>query len=119
MEVNTAGKKDCTCEWARNYKHNTSQEVPNYMLVTPATRSPGVIQVQSRSRVDNWPHHLRGFFQKEAMCVVEGNSILFSNRVVTPTLLRDEVLETLHRGHSGVKGMEERAKETLFWPGMN
>ena len=89
------------------------------MLVTPGTRSPGVFQVQSRSRFENWPQHLRGLFPKEAMYAVEGNSILISKMVVIPTSLRDKVLETLHQGHIGVKGMMARAKETLFWPGMN
>ena len=71
--------------------------------------------------VKNWPRHLKGFFQKRARYAAEGNVVLISrestkstlvNKVMMPTMLRDEVLETLHRSHIVAKSMEARAKET-------
>ena len=43
--------------------------------------------------VEDWPHHLKAFFQQGAMYPVEGNVVLISNKVVMPTTLRSKVLE--------------------------
>ena len=39
-------------------------------------------------------------------------------RVLIPPLLRPEVLQSLHAAHQGVSAMNERAKVSVFWPGM-
>lgn len=44
--------------------------------------------------------------------------ILYKDRVVVPTSLRQSVLEGLHAAHQGVSSMELRAQSIVFWPGM-
>ena len=39
-------------------------------------------------------------------------------RVLIPRVLRSEVLQSLHSAHQGVSAMNERAKVSVFWPGM-
>lgn len=39
-------------------------------------------------------------------------------RVLIPPSLRQEVLESLHAAHQGVSAMNERAKVSVFWPGI-
>ena len=41
-----------------------------------------------------------------------------SMRIIIPLSLRDEVLRSLHSAHQGVSGMNERAKTSVFWPGI-
>ena len=44
--------------------------------------------------------------------------IMMNNRVVVPQGLRQDILETLHAAHQGTTSMNERAKSTIFWPGI-
>ena len=47
------------------------------------------------------------------------NLILKNHRIVVPTVLRQEMKETLHTGHSGIERCKRRARDTLYWPGIN
>ncbi|XP_032233654.1 uncharacterized protein K02A2.6-like [Nematostella vectensis] len=44
--------------------------------------------------------------------------ILYKNRIVVPTSLRDAILSTLHSAHQGVTSMTDRAESPIFWPGI-
>eukprot|EP00745_Piridium_sociabile_P016047 TRINITY_DN23877_c0_g1_i16.p1 TRINITY_DN23877_c0_g1~~TRINITY_DN23877_c0_g1_i16.p1 ORF type:complete len:1035 (+),score=142.70 TRINITY_DN23877_c0_g1_i16:69-3173(+) len=44
--------------------------------------------------------------------------ILYKDRVVVPSSLRQPILEGLHSAHQGVSAMELRAQSIVFWPGM-
>ena len=54
----------------------------------------------------------------DSMYMNEG-VILYKDRVVIPTALRQTALENLHAAHQGVSSMEARASTILFWPGMS
>ena len=45
----------------------------------------------------------------------EGHSI----RVLIPKALQAEVIQSLHAGHQGVSSMNERAKASVYWPGIS
>ena len=45
--------------------------------------------------------------------------IMFQSRILVPKALRRPVLEILHHAHQGVEGMRSRAKNTVYWPGLN
>ncbi len=47
------------------------------------------------------------------------NLILKDQRIVVPTVLRQEMKETLHTDHSGIERCKRRARDTLYWPGIN
>ena len=47
------------------------------------------------------------------------NLILKDQRIVVPTVLPQEMKETLHTGHSGIERCKRRARDTLYWPGIN
>lgn len=44
--------------------------------------------------------------------------ILYKDRFVIPTSLREKVLDSLHSAHQGVTQMSSRAESSIFWPGM-
>ena len=44
--------------------------------------------------------------------------ILYQDRVVVPSSLRDTILQGLHAAHQGVSAMQSRAQSIVFWPGM-
>ena len=48
------------------------------------------------------------------------NSAIFKgDRVVIPKKLRSEMLQQLHISHMGIEKTKLRARESVFWPGVN
>ncbi len=52
------------------------------------------------------------------LCVVDG-ILLKQNRIVIPQSLRQDILHRIHEGHLGIEKCKRRARETVFWPGIN
>ncbi len=44
--------------------------------------------------------------------------ILYNDRVIIPPSLRESTLRHLHAAHQGTSAMEQRARATVYWPGM-
>ena len=52
-------------------------------------------------------------------CISLENSLLFKDdRLIIPEAERDQILELLHYGHYGITCTQDRAKESVFWPGI-
>ena len=48
------------------------------------------------------------------------NSIIFrGERVIIPKKLQQEMLRIIHGAHLGVEKCKRRARDVLYWPGMN
>ncbi|XP_013875375.1 uncharacterized protein K02A2.6 [Austrofundulus limnaeus] len=45
--------------------------------------------------------------------------LLKQNRIVIPQSLQQDILHRIHEGHLGVEKCKRRARETVFWPGIN
>nr|XP_054766956.1 uncharacterized protein LOC129274128 [Lytechinus pictus] len=66
-----------------------------------------------------FPHPLGEYFQfQDGLSSVDG-AILFNDRVLIPTSLRDEILTHLHAAHQGVTSMTARTDASVFWPGIS
>ena len=52
--------------------------------------------------------------------ITEMNGILMKGeRVIVPSSLRKEMKAKIHEGHLGIEKRKARARETMFWPGIN
>lgn len=76
--------------------------------------------------LSGWPQDKRKLPQD--MCVyftyrdelaVEDNLISKGLRLIVPMSLRGEIKATLHSSHLGIESCLRRARECVFWPGMN
>ncbi len=48
------------------------------------------------------------------------NGVMFrGDRVIVPRSMRPEMMKTLHTGHMGIVKTKQRARDLIFWPGMN
>ncbi|MEO2242304.1 MAG: DDE-type integrase/transposase/recombinase, partial [Candidatus Poseidoniia archaeon] len=47
------------------------------------------------------------------------NIVMMDNRIVVPTAYRARVLKSLHSAHQGVSSMLARARQTVYWPGLD
>ncbi|XP_068226633.1 uncharacterized protein [Palaemon carinicauda] len=45
--------------------------------------------------------------------------VLYGSRIVIPLAMRRSVLRCLHDSHCGVEATKRRAKQTVYWPGIN
>ena len=55
---------------------------------------------------------------REKLSVVD-NVLMCEHRVLIPPTLRNEVSNSLHSAHQGVTGMGNRARASVFWPGIS
>ena len=54
---------------------------------------------------------------REDMSIID-DVVLVGNRVLIPEPLRNETCNLLHSAHQGISAMNERAKSSVFWPGI-
>ncbi|RUS90003.1 hypothetical protein EGW08_002270 [Elysia chlorotica] len=50
---------------------------------------------------------------------IDKEVLLKGDRVIIPLSLRSEMKDKLHRSHLGYDSMTRRARETVYWPGIN
>ena len=65
------------------------------------------------------PSQLEKYWEFRKLLNVHDNVVLYSDRIIVPASLRQQVLETLHSAHQGVSSMLARAETNIFWPGIS
>ena len=65
------------------------------------------------------PLDLREMYRFRHNFTVIEDMLFYMNRLVIPEKLRNEMLVRLHSGHMGVTKTQLRAKQTMWWPGIN
>ena len=66
-----------------------------------------------------WPRELLEYYPHRQCLSAQEGLLMYKGRLVIPTDLRKEILETLHGGHQGVTAMTAIASKSIFWPGMS
>lgn len=62
---------------------------------------------------------VRSYFNIQTELIVEENLLWKGVRVIIPQKLRLSVMKNLHASHLGIEGTLRRAREYVYWPGMN
>jgi len=62
--------------------------------------------------------NLRPFWEVRHRLSSWDGIVLLDKRIVIPTKLRPTVLQALHSAHQGYTGMQARANECIYWPGL-
>ena len=65
------------------------------------------------------PSELKEYWKDKEELSESGGIILKGNRILIPSSLRYKMLEKLHQGHPGIEKTKQRARQTLYWPGIN
>lgn len=72
-----------------------------------------------------WPDysHLTGpikaYWPHRDTLTIHDELLLKGTRLVIPTTMRNSVLIALHEGHQGMSRCRERARDTVWWPGLS
>ena len=90
------------------------------------TNSDEVLQIVKKVVHEGWPERkadlpeaAKPYFNIRDELSVQDGLMFRGERVVVPITLRKEMKETLHTSHLGIEGTLRRARELLYWPGMN
>jgi len=59
------------------------------------------------------------FFPVRAELCMSKGLLLRKNRIVVPHTMHKDMLQHLHEGHLGVEKCKRRAREAIYWPGIN
>ncbi|XP_060798261.1 uncharacterized protein K02A2.6-like [Neoarius graeffei] len=75
--------------------------------------------------VEGWPAHsitepaLKAYWADRAFLTVQTGLLLKGTRLVISSVMRNDVLARLHVGHQGVVKCRERARQSVWWPGLS
>ena len=80
-----------------------------------------ILMIKSGWPSNKWsvPAEIRPFFHCRDELTVENGIAYKGSRCVVPATVHEEVLGRLHRAHLGLESCLRRAREAVFWPGIN
>jgi transposase InsO family protein len=94
-----------------------------YHEIERAANSDDIYQEIVKTIKNGWPKNtcnvkteIESFFPVRDELTVQDGLIWKSDRIVIPTVLRDEYIKKLHLGHPGIEATKRRARETVYWP---
>ncbi len=64
------------------------------------------------------PAVIKPYYSVASVLSVEKGLLMRGSRVVIPSSLRVDMLYRLHAGHQGISKSRERAKHSMWWPGL-
>ena len=65
------------------------------------------------------PQEIQKYWTFREELTIEDGLILKDMCIVIPEEMREGILKQIHEGHSGFNKCQMRAKETVYWPGLN
>lgn len=64
------------------------------------------------------PNCAKGFYSVASELTVQDGILMRGSRLVIPITLRKEILTKLHSSHQGISKCRERARQSVWWPGL-
>lgn len=65
------------------------------------------------------PENVKDYWSFRDELSIQDGLILKSERIVIPATMQKLILERLHLGHSGRERTKEKARNSVYWPGLN
>ena len=109
-------------------------EMAKYLSISPErlhelqkkTQDDPILQDLKSNIKNGWPNErnrvlprTRAYFNFRDELSVQDGIIFKGERVIVPISMRSRMMDKIHSGHIGVEGCLRRAREVVFWPGMN
>ena len=78
-----------------------------------------VIQNGFPEEKGNLPEGLHKYWAVKHRLFIVDDIILFGCHTLIPKSLREKMLQLLHEGHQGINRTQNRARQILYWPGID
>jgi len=65
------------------------------------------------------PGPLQPYWKARGEMTIHNNLLLKDSRIVMPTAMRVDILDKIHAAHQGISKCRERAKNSVWWPGLS
>lgn len=65
------------------------------------------------------PENIKLYWKFKNNIFVDNGLVYLGDRIMVPKSLRQEMLETLHESHIGITKTKMRARQILYWPGID
>ena len=130
---------------SRAYLHSQTTEIQEYDLIHQIsstfnllpinetrlaqlqleTASDEVLQQLINFTMNGWPskHNIptvvKPYYSLHSEIVYHEGLLLKGQRIIVPSALRSKMKEIIHQGHNGMERCKYRARQSLYWPGMN
>ena len=104
---------------------NIPTSEPKMLEIKQAQQKDEICQKVIQYCQEGWPDkslvkgEWKQFFHVASELSVEDGLLLRGNRIVIQMALRAPVLNRLHQGHLGINKCRDRARESVWWPGLN
>ena len=93
----------------------------SWELLAEETHKDKILKVLMRAIQEGFAGTYEGisdFMRYRDSLYITEDVILYEDRVVVPSSLRQTILQGLHAAHQGISAMQSRAQSIVFWPGM-
>ena len=94
--------------------------------IRTATKADRTLQVLIDTMCHGWPKdrattpsEIRSYFSFQDELTFQDGIVFRGERAVVPDTLKKEITQRLHSSHLGVEGCLRRARECVYWQGMN
>ena len=95
-------------------------------IIRTATESDPVMKELKTTIREGWPENkdllparIRDYFPFREELTLQNGLVFKGERLVVPESAREEMKARIHASHIGIQGCLRRAREVLYWPGMN
>ena len=78
-----------------------------------------IIQHRWPRTVKEVPQEIQKYWTFREELTIKDGLILKGMQIVIPEKMRKDILKQIHEGHLGFNKCQMRAKETVYWPGLN
>ncbi|UYV75303.1 K02A2.6-like [Cordylochernes scorpioides] len=96
------------------------------LRIREETSSDPILCEVKKLILNGWPPNknqtsmlTREYWNFREELTVQDGIILKNDRIVIPNKLRKEMIIKTHQGHIGINSSMRRARDNIFWPGMN
>ena len=78
-----------------------------------------IIQQGWPKTIKEVPQEIQKYWTFREELTIEDGLILKGTWIMIPDKMREDILKQIHKGHLGLNKCQMRAKETVYWPGLN
>ena len=120
---------DHFCQQVDNFVHLVTESLPiteaRLLQIAQMQEQDAVCQELKEYCLNGWPEssQVKGFVKPyrpvSSEISVQDGLLMRNNRIIIPSQLRQEILNKIHTGHQGIHKCRERARQSVWWPGIS